>query len=131
MSNDFSVESARFFPKLPVVKPSGVEREIYGPSEFGVLTREDKRMLEEYSGYEFDFPPGPGQPFPRELAYVAQARGREYREGAEFSELSSLLGQIQRTYRMMSGQNVISADFMAYVGDHTRAGGGSWAGYDA
>ncbi len=65
-------------PKLDMVKPSGVDKEIYTSSEDGVLTREGKKLLEDYSGYKFDFPPGPGQPAPSERIYIAQARSAEY-----------------------------------------------------
>lgn len=49
------------------VTPSGVEKDVYGPTPNGVLLKEDKRMLEEYSGHKFDFPSAPGQAFPSSL----------------------------------------------------------------
>lgn len=131
MSERFSVESVRLRPAIPVVPPSGIEQDIYGPCEFGVLTREDKKALEEYSGYKFDFPPKSGQPFPPEMTHIAQARGAEYRDGVGFSPLSALLGQIQNTYRRMTGSEVISRELIAFVSDRSRTGGGSWAGYNS
>ena len=119
MSSGSWITTVRTRPPIPVIPPSGEDKEIYGPCSFGVLTREDKRMLEEYSGLTFDFPPRSGQAVPAELCYVAQARGAEYRDGLRFSDLGSLLAQVQRTYRALSGEDVISADLLAYVGRHS------------
>lgn len=126
MAVNFSIESMRALPKLPVVKPSTAQKDFYGPSEYGVLTGTDKQMLEKFSGLRFDFPPKSGQLYPPELFHISQARGEEYRSGGKFSDLNTLLGQVQRSSRLMSGKNAISDELMAFAADRSRNGGGSW-----
>lgn len=129
MTSDFSIDSVRHTAPMGRVKASGIEKEIYVSPEYGALLKDDKRLLEEYSGNKFDFPPAPGQAVPRALIFIAQARGAEHSAGNGYSDLGSLIGHINSTHRRMTGKDAIDKEFMSFVADRSHVGGGTWSSY--
>ncbi|GAB97967.1 hypothetical protein KILIM_091_00020 [Kineosphaera limosa NBRC 100340] len=106
-------------PPIPITPFSGIRKPIY-ESTAGPLLESDKRLLEKFSGMEFDWPPAPGQPFPGDATGIAQMRQQQRAAGMSFKgDLMAGMSRLQNQYQRMSGNGIFSDEFMQYVAERS------------
>ncbi|GAB95091.1 hypothetical protein BJY21_004200 [Kineosphaera limosa] len=117
MTSDFSVARIRQTEPMALTPPSGVRKAIYESASYGPLLESDKRMLEEFSGMEFDWPPVSGGAFPGDAVGIALIRKGQLQDGARLGsgDLMSAMSRLQSVYQRMNGSGIFTDEFMTYV----------------
>lgn len=115
MADSFSVGGILPQVKLP---NNPLERrpvqDVY-ESSIGPLTAADKASLEEFWGKEFNWPPGPGEPYPPQATQLAQVRASQRQEFGGFRDLFADMMRFQKVHQGMSGALMFDDDFMSFM----------------
>lgn len=80
----------------------------------GPLTHEDRRLVQQYCGYSFDWPPLDGQAVPGVALFVSYARLAQLQEGG-LRDLFEDLQQVRHSYLRLTGTNPVPDDFLVRV----------------
>lgn len=115
MSDGISIPVGRTVYPAAAVKTQP-DQDVYysNDPQYGPLTRNDKKLLEEHCGYPIVWPPGVGQPFPPEATFVAEMRRTQgtLSDGPEFF---SNLVKYQQTRLRLGGDAAFSDEFLTLV----------------
>ncbi|NYD99061.1 hypothetical protein BJY21_000246 [Kineosphaera limosa] len=100
---------AQATPSAPAAAKAGPVRVPIGP-----LTHEDLRMLRDYCGYSFDWPPKDGQSVPKAALFVGYARLQQIEDGG-LRDLFGDLQQVRISYQRLTGENPVDDAFLVRV----------------
>ncbi len=91
----------------------------WGPT--GPLTAADKAALEEFWGHEFNWPPGPGEPFPPQASSLAQVRMSQFQDTGKFGDLFGLMMRFQKAHQGIDGSLMFDDEFMSFMAERSQS----------